>query len=89
MSLRGMGPRKKSPPRLAEPENPDAAYCATCPYCKGDHTLEVVSGTFELMGATLGEDGFSFVDAQQVTTEDEQVKCSECGKQFPLSEVTR
>ncbi len=89
MSLRGMGPRKKSPPELPEPENPDAAFCSTCPYCKGDHTMEVVSGEFRMIGATLSEDGFSFVDAQNVDTENVQVKCSECGKQFPIDEVTR
>lgn len=75
--------------KLPAPQDPDAAFCTVCPGCDEDGTLSVINGIFRVQGMTLHEDGFAFADAQQVETEAEKVFCSDCGKTFNLSEVTR
>ena len=74
---------------LPKPIDPDAGFCTTCPYCNEVGDLYVISGEFFAIGIHLREDGFAFQDANQVSTEDEQVRCSSCRKEFSLAEVTR
>jgi uncharacterized protein YbaR (Trm112 family) len=62
-------------------------YNTTCPYCGEKNRLEVVSGTFSAIGMRLSEDGFSFIDARQIDTEDEKVRCQACNRTFPLAEL--
>lgn len=62
-------------------------YRTTCPYCSADGVLEVVGGSFSASGMRLSEDGFSFVDARQVATEDEEVQCQACNRIFSLAEL--
>lgn len=67
----------------------DAVFKDKCPHCKQGE-LEVVSGVFTATGMTLSKDGFAFQEAKQVDTSDEVVQCTnpECGRAFPLAEVT-
>jgi len=63
------------------------AYKTKCPKCGEEDTLYVIAGKFQASGMNLGPDGFAFMDANQVDTEDETVECSACHKMFPLDEV--
>ncbi len=58
-----------------------------CPRCCG--TLEVVGGSFDAQGMILTETGFSFIDAKQLRTSDELVRCRDCGKQYGPEELMR
>jgi uncharacterized Zn finger protein len=63
-------------------------YQAICPACGEEDTLEVIGGKFTASKMFLHEDGFSFVDARQIDTEDEIVSCRNCGKDFSLASLT-
>ena len=57
-----------------------------CPGCGAEGDLYVVAGSFTGR-IPLGRDGFAFVDAEWVDTEDEVVECGTCGHRFPLVEL--
>jgi len=57
-----------------------------CPGCGAEGDLYVVAGIFSGR-IPLGRDGFAFVDAEWLDTEDEVVECGACGHRFPLVEL--
>ena len=57
-----------------------------CPRCGVEGDLRVVRGAFS-GSIPLCEDGFAFVDAERLDTEDEVVRCGACGVEFPLSDL--
>lgn len=68
----------------------------TCPHC-GSQDLVVVEATLVATGerltmcSSLSVDGFSVPapdDLKDCSTEDEIVLCRQCGKKFPLADVT-
>jgi DNA-directed RNA polymerase subunit M/transcription elongation factor TFIIS len=63
-------------------------FKTTCPKCGEDGALYVTHGKFSTVGMNLTADGFAFMDAQQVSTEDEVVRCNACGKTTPLDELS-
>lgn len=64
-----------------------ASFSTTCPHCKKKDCLEVVH--FEVMTCIpLAKDGFATTQASYFETSEEVVRCTECDKEFPLSEVT-
>ena len=61
----------------------------TCPDCGTVDQMNVYSGTFIAMGMPLdAAGGFSFLDAKQVSTEDERVQCMACGSEWDLGFLT-
>lgn len=64
-------------------------YSTSCPACNEDDCLYVVSGVFTTIGMRLCSDGFAFDEAQQVSTEEETVTCTMCGRQFSLADLHR
>jgi len=60
-----------------------------CPACNEDGTLYVIGGVFMTVGMPLCQDGFAFDDAQQVSTEDETVRCDKCERLFNLGDLHR
>ena len=58
-----------------------------CPHCNAEE-LEVISGNFQAYGMKLCKDGFAFADAKQVDTDDENVRCRNCGNEYDLGELT-
>jgi len=75
--------------KLPAPRDPDASFCSECPKCKSADTLYVQTLEARVTGMRLYEDGFSFTDAAQIETSDENVYCSHCDETFQLSELTR
>lgn len=63
------------------------SYQTKCPACDVDGGLYVIGGVFNAIGMNLCADGFSFIDAQQVSTEDENVVCYNCKRQFNLGDL--
>ena len=61
-------------------------WMTKCPKCGTEDNLWVVRGTFS-GSIPLSEDGFAFVDARCVDTEDEVVRCGACGAEFALSDL--
>lgn len=68
----------------------------TCPKC-GSDTVKVVKVTLAatgetiLMNSTLHKDGFEVdapEDLEDQSTEDEKCRCTSCGHEYDLSEVT-
>jgi hypothetical protein len=51
--------------------------------------LCVIGGVLQAIGMPLCRDGFAFDDAQQMSTEDEVVRCSSCSRMFSLSELNK
>jgi hypothetical protein len=64
-----------------------ASWSTSCPYCGADDQLSVVSGTFEAMGMPLSADGFSTADAQSFNTDEVQIACGACRREFSMDEV--
>ena len=64
-----------------------AGWSTSCPYCGTDDQLSVVSGTFEAMGMPLSADGFSTADAQSFNTDEVQIACGACQREFSIDEV--
>lgn len=62
-----------------------SVYRHECPKCSG--ALYVVSGVFDAYKMRLYPDGFSFDEAQNIHTSDEQVICGECGYQADLVDL--
>ena len=57
----------------------------TCIDCGAVDQMNVYSGTFLAAGMPLdAAGGFSFLDAKQVSTEDERVQCMACGSEWDL-----
>lgn len=64
-------------------------YRVTCPLCEAATNkarLEVVTGIFRAHAMFLAPDGFSFADAKQLDTQEEQVYCHACGDIMDLTE---
>ena len=80
--------------RWASPPAPErglneAQWTTTCPDCGVADQMNVYSGTFLAAGMPLdAAGGFSFLDAQQVNTEDERVQCMACGSEWDLGFLT-
>ena len=63
----------------------EAQWNTTCPDCGVADQMNVYSGTFLAAGMPLdAAGGFSFLDAKQVSTEDERVQCMACGSEWDL-----
>ncbi|MEW6049121.1 MAG: hypothetical protein AB1609_22070 [Bacillota bacterium] len=58
----------------------------TCPRCGAEDELFIVAGNFSGR-IPLCSDGFSFLDAKHLNTEDEIVRCDACGAEFPLGDL--
>ena len=61
----------------------------SCPRCKAPANqaqLKVVGGTFEVRGVALMRDGFDLHESKSLSTDDELVRCAQCGETFPLGE---
>lgn len=65
----------------------DATFSTSCPYCGTDSDLTLASGTFTTTGVSITPDGFALADVKQLDTENEQVVCGACARQFPLQEI--
>lgn len=61
-------------------------WSVKCPRCGVEDDLWVVRGTFS-GSIPLSEDGFAFVDAERLDTEDEVVRCGACGAEFSLGDL--
>lgn len=59
-------------------------YRNTCRSCGGQ--LYVVSGAFEASPMPLHRDGFSFLEAKQVSTDNEVIHCSMCDSTLSLAD---
>ena len=64
-------------------------YQTRCPACNEADCLYVIGGVFQATGMQLCSDGFAFADAQQMSTEDEAVRCTSCTRMFSLSELDK
>ena len=64
----------------------EAQWNTTCIDCGVDGRMEVCSGVFIAEGMPLdAAEGFSFLDAKQVSTEDEWVQCQNCKSTWGLA----
>ena len=59
-----------------------------CPACGKDGCLYVVAGSFESSGVPLQKDGFALAEASSLSTQDEMVMCSRCGRDYMLDDLT-
>lgn len=62
------------------------SFATSCPYCGGDDGLKVVGGTFRT-AIPISADGFAFLDANALETEDEEVRCDVCGRTFSADAI--
>lgn len=56
-----------------------------CPECGKDGCLVLLSATVYPRGVSICADGFDLWEAKSVDTEDEQVKCTECGHEGAIA----
>ena len=59
-----------------------------CPKCGSDELL-VVGGRFETTGMAFNDGDFSFMDARNFSTYDEEIMCNDCGVEFLMDEIIR
>lgn len=66
-------------------------YRTTCPTCGGSGSLYVVEANGKEMRSQLFGDGFEVpahvASGKDYSTEDEKVRCEECGATFDLSDL--
>jgi hypothetical protein len=55
-----------------------------CPDCGVADQLEIYAATISCRGVYLNGDGFSLVDAKQIDTDDERVRCTACNSEWDL-----
>jgi len=63
-------------------------FMTKCPYCDTEGQLSISGGHFNAQGMILMAEGFTFLDAKVLDTDNEWVSCANCERVFPLKEVT-